>query len=69
MLPVLPIGNIRHSTVMLKQGYTPNHGAVVIYRRLNQRILENNPRVFIVGWASVFLRASPIMRISCVPRG
>ena len=72
MLPVLPIGNIRHSTVMSKQGYTPNHGAVVIYRRLNQRILENNPRVFIVGWASVFLRASPIiriMRILRVPRG
>ena len=49
MLPVLLIGNIRHFIVMLKQGYIQNHGAVVIYRLLNQRILENNPRVFIVG--------------------
>ncbi len=40
VLPVSPIGNIRHSTVMLKQGYIPNHGAVVTHPRLSQWILE-----------------------------
>jgi hypothetical protein len=41
MLPVSPIGNIQHFTVMSKQGYIPNHGAVVMHPHLNQQVLVN----------------------------
>lgn len=51
-LAVLPIGNIRHFTVMLKQDYIQNRGAVLMYPRLNQQILVSRNGILItsVGW-------------------
>ena len=39
MLPISLIGSIQHSTVMLKQGYIPNHGAVLTHLRLIQQMV------------------------------